>query len=511
MRSPTSESTTSLPLVELRGVSKHFGGARALSGIDLTITRGEVHCLVGENGAGKSTLGKIVAGVHRADEGQILMHGAAVDFRSPRDSIAAGIAFIAQELAIVPSRSILDNVFLARPGFAFGRVKRRRLLAEFDELADRTGFRLDPDARAGSLRLADQQKVEIMRSLACQAELIIMDEPTASLAGAEADQLLHIITGLRDEGRTVVFVTHFLADALAVGDRVTVLKDGQLVRTATPDGETTDSLIESMLGRSLGSMFPDRGSRGPGATLLRVEGLSRSGEFDDINLHVEGGEIVGIAGLVGSGRTELLETMVGLRRADRGAVIVGDRRRPFQSPRDAQRAGIVMVPESRKDHGLVLGRTVRENVTLPHLGSVSTLSFVSRARQTAALEQVLPQVSLDSRRVDSPVGQLSGGNQQKVLFARWLLTRPDVLLADEPTRGVDIGARASLYELLRATADDGAGVLFVSSDNEEVVGLADRVLVMSGGRLVGELTGSDINEENVLPLMFEDETREAIA
>ncbi len=499
------------PLIELRQVSKHFGGARALSEIDLTITRGEVHCLVGENGAGKSTLGKVVAGVHRADEGTLVLAGAEVDFRSPRESIAAGIAFIAQELSIVPDRSVLENVFLGRTGFAFGMVKRRQLLDEYAVLSAKTGFAVDPLVRAGSLRLAEQQKVEIMRALARDAELIIMDEPTASLAGAEADQLLRIITDLRDEGRTVVFVTHFLVDALAVADRVTVLKDGRLVRTSPARGETPDSLIESMLGRSLGSMFPARKETADLETVLRVENLSRTGEFQDVSLQLNRGEIVGIAGLVGAGRTELLETMVGLRRADRGSVTVGETTQAFRSPRQAQQSGLVLVPESRKDHGLVLGRTVRENVTLPHLGSVSRMSLVSRSRQTAAVQRMLPQVGLDATRIDSPVGQLSGGNQQKVMFARWLLTNPNVLLADEPTRGVDVGARAGLYELLRGIADDGAAVLFVSSDNEEVVGLADRVLVMRGGRIVGELTGADINEENVLHLMFREDTREESA
>lgn len=504
---------TGEPLLRLEGVAKHFGGAVALHGIDVTIRQGEVHCLVGENGAGKSTLGKVIAGVHRPDAGRLVLRGEAVDFRSPRASIAAGIAFIAQELAIVPDRSVLENVFLGRTGRALAMVPKRRLRAEYDALAAKAGFDVDPDARAGSLRLADQQKVEILRSLARDADLIIMDEPTASLAGSETDQLLRVISDLRAEGRTVVFVTHFLADALAVADQVTVLKDGRLVRTSPAAGETPDSLVESMLGRSLGSMFPTRSaSRPPDAdVVLHVEGLRRDREFRDVDLDVRRGEVVGIAGLVGAGRTELVETLVGLRRPAAGTVAVAGRRGPFRSPREAQRAGLVMVPESRKDHGLVLGRTVRENVTLPHLREVSRLAFVSRARQSAVLADLLPQVGLDPERIDSPVGQLSGGNQQKVMFARWLFERPAVLIADEPTRGVDVGARAGLYELLRSVADEGAGVLFVSSDNEEVVGLADRVLVMRAGRIVGELVGDEIDEDRVLQLMFADEAREESA
>ena len=495
------------PHVELTGVSKRFGGALALADIDLSVREGEVHCLVGENGAGKSTLGKILAGVHRADTGTVLVRGQRVDFKSPRDSLAAGVAFIAQELSIVPDRSVLENVFLGGRDGALKLVPARRMREQYAALTDKAGFHIDPAAKAGSLRLADQQKVEILRALARQAELIIMDEPTASLAGAEADQLLAIISDLRREGRTVVFVTHFLADALAVADRVTVLKDGRVVRTSPAAGETPDTLIESMLGRSLGSMFPERALAPSEDCALRVRDLTRHGEFTDISLDVRRGEIVGIAGLVGAGRTELLETLVGLRRPQHGTVDVNGRNRRLRSPEQAMKAGLVMVPESRKDHGLVLGRTVRENVALPHLRSVSRLGFVGARRQADLLENVLPQVGLDVARIDSPVGQLSGGNQQKVMFARWLCQRPAVFLADEPTRGVDVGARSAIYQLMRDVADAGAAVLFVSSDNEEVVGLADRVLVMRAGRLVGELQGDAISEDAVLALMFYDEGR----
>jgi simple sugar transport system ATP-binding protein/ribose transport system ATP-binding protein len=497
-------------IVELAGVSKRFGGAVALSDVDLDIREGEVHCLVGENGAGKSTLGKVVAGVHRADAGTVSVRGRVVDFRSPRDSLAAGIAFIAQELAIVPYRSVLDNVYLGGIGRNMSLVPSRRLSAAYDELAAKAGFHIDPRVKAGSLRLADQQKIEILRALARDADLIIMDEPTASLAGAEADQLLEIIKDLRAEGRTVVFVTHFLDDALAVADRVTVLKDGLVVRTSDAHGETSDSLIESMLGRSLGSMFPARALRPSEDCALRVTGLTRPGEFDDVSLELRKGEILGIAGLVGAGRTELLETLVGLRRPTRGTVEMGGLQCRFRSPEHAMKAGLVMVPESRKDHGLVLGRSVRENVALPHLAKVSRLGFVDPKQQTGLLKAVMPKVGLDAERIDSPVGQLSGGNQQKVMFARWLCERPAVFLADEPTRGVDVGARSAIYQLMREVADNGAGVLFVSSDNEEIVGLADRVLVMRTGRVVGELRGDAINEDAVLALMFADDGRKEV-
>ena len=508
--SAQAEAAVRPPIVELSGVAKRFGGAIALSDIELEVLEGEVHCLVGENGAGKSTLGKILAGVHRADAGTVAVRGRTVEFKSPRDSLAAGIAFIAQELAIVPDRSVLENVFLGGRGSGIQLVANRRLLAEYAALIDKAGFHIDPAAKAGSLRLADQQKVEILRALARDADLIIMDEPTASLAGAEADQLLDIIRNLRQEGRTVVFVTHFLADALAVADRITVLKDGRVVRTSPAVGETPDTLIESMLGRSLGSMFPDRGLAPAEDSALRVRDLTRKGEFHGVSLDVRRGEIVGIAGLVGAGRTELLETLVGLRRPNHGTIDINGRTRRVRSPEQAMRFGMVMVPESRKDHGLVLGRSVRENVALPHLRAVSRLGIVDSGRQSDLLEHVLPRVGLDAGRIDSPVGQLSGGNQQKVMFARWLCQRPAVFLADEPTRGVDVGARSAIYQLMRDVADAGAAVLFVSSDNEEVVGLADRVLVMRAGRLVGELAGAEINEDAVLTLMFHDEGRKEV-
>ena len=498
----SSDPATTPHVISLDRVSKRFGGAYALIDVDLNLRQGEVHCLVGENGAGKSTLGKVIAGVHRPDSGAMTVRGRHVEFRSPRDSLAEGVTFIAQELALAPERTVLDNVFMGQAGRALGLVRRHARMEEYERLVARYGFDVDPRVRAGSLRLAEQQKVEILRALASEANVIIMDEPTASLAEDETQKLLHVIRELRTEGRTVVFVTHFLGDALAVADRVTILKDGKLVRTSSAEDESVDSLIEAMLGRSLGSMFPARDLVPMTETALRVESLSRAGEFQDIDLTLRKGEIVGIAGLVGSGRTEFVETLAGIRRASSGSVEVGAGRGPFRSAGQAQRAGLVMVPESRKEHGLVMGQSVRANVTLPHLGKVSTLGFTSSHRQTVVLEPLLDSVGLDRRRIDSLVRELSGGNQQKVMFARWMFDRPVVFIADEPTRGVDVGARASLYQLMRSLASAGTGVLFVSSDNEEVVGLADRVVVMSDGRISGELDGDDITEANILPLMF---------
>lgn len=492
--------------LQVNSICKSFGGARALADVTLDLRRAEVHCLVGENGAGKSTLGKILAGVQMQDSGSIRVEGREVHFRSPKDAIAAGTAFIAQELSIVPYRSVMENVFLGSPATRRGLVSTKAMKAKFDELQERTGFLLDPDVLAGTLALSDQQKVEILRALAREAKLVVMDEPTAALGPSDTNQLLDIIRDLRSRGVTVIFVTHFLSEALAVADRITVLKDGKIVSTSNAEEESADSLITKMLGQPLDSMFPEKSSaRGP-QPVLQVNGVSTDHGSTDISFDVFPGEIVGIAGLVGSGRTELLRALVGIDHVSAGTVEVGGSSGPFRSPREAQKSGMVLVPESRKDQGLILRASVLDNVGLPHLSSMSRGGFMRKRRLRQAVKESLRSVSMDPRRIDSPVGDLSGGNQQKVLFAKWLLSKPDVLIADEPTRGVDVGARATLYATLRQLASEGMAILFVSSDNDEVIGLADRVIVMRERRIEAVLEGEAINEHQILQAMLNYDT-----
>jgi simple sugar transport system ATP-binding protein/ribose transport system ATP-binding protein len=492
---------SALPHLELADVSKHFGAVRALEAVSLTVAHGSIHALVGENGAGKSTLGRIVSGVLGPDAGRVLLDGEEVTLRSPREALDRGVAAIAQELNVVPQLTVAQNVLLGAEPRTAGFVARRALRRRYEQLAADAGFALPAGAPAGRLRPAEQQKVEILRALSRDAELIVMDEPTAALNREETAQLHEIVRTLAGAGRTVLLVSHFLGEVLALADVITVLRDGRVVRTAPAAEETEDSLIRAMLGRPLTAAFPPK--REPPAdapAALTVSDLQAPG-VDGVSFSLRAGEIVALAGLVGAGRTELARAIFGAERATDGTVEVAGRR-VRGGPRERLRGGVAMIPESRKDDGLVLTRSVTENVTLASLPALSRAGFVRRRAERERAREVLDRWSVRASSAGAPVATLSGGNQQKVLFARMLLCGPKVLIADEPTRGVDVGARRAIYELLAAQADDGLGVLLISSELEEVLGLAHRVLVMRAGRIVGELAGEQMTESAVLAAAF---------
>ncbi len=499
----SSVSTARAPQlhVELRGVGKSFGGVPVLHDIDLTIAPGTVHGLVGENGAGKSTLSKIIAGLHPADTGRVLVDGAEVSFGSPRDALAHGIVTIAQELALVPGLTVAENVFLGTEPRTAGVVRRRRLRRRFVDLAERTGFDLDPDARVGMLRTADQQKVEILRALARGASLIIMDEPTAALSGKDVELLHGVVRSLATAGHTVVLISHFLDEVLELCDTVTVLRDGRLIRTSAAAEESEASLIEAMLGRNLGSVFPEKVPAPAGAAaVLAVQEMVAPG-VQGVSFTVGAGEIVGVAGLVGAGRSEIAHAVAGATRLRSGRVAVDGRDVTARSVTAALRAGVFLIPESRKTQGLVLQRPIRENVTLSNLSALARGGWIRRRAERREAGDLLGRVTVagDDRR---PVAALSGGNQQKVLFARALQRPRRVLIADEPTRGVDVGSRRAIYDLIVAQAAQDVGVLVISSDVEEILGLAHRVLVVRRGRIVAELSGALMTEENILTAAF---------
>ena len=490
------------PHVELVDIGKSFGGVRALDGISLTIEKGSIHALVGENGAGKSTLGKILAGVITPDRGQLLIGGEPVAFRSPREAIVRGIVLIAQELSIAPALSVAENVFLGTEPRRAGFVARRALRRRYDELAAAAGFELSGDLPGRALRTADQQKVEILRALCRDARLIVMDEPTAALPGPDADRLYQVIRRLAAGGTTIVLVSHFLREVAELADEVTILRDGHLVRTSPAANETEDTMLSSMLGRSLGTAFPARRPVPAQAPIvLQARGLSAPG-VHDVSLDVRAGEIVGLAGLVGSGRTELARALCRAQRVTSGTVSVAGAPLTGQGPSAALRAGLAMIPESRKEQGLMLGRPIAENVSLASLTRLSDLGLVRRRAERQAVATVLGQVGVRVPAQGAPVSTLSGGNQQKALFARILLRGPRVLVADEPTRGVDVGAKRAIYELLTSLAADGLGVLLISSDAEEILGLAHRVLVMRAGRIAAELRGEAMTEAAILTAAF---------
>ena len=506
--------------VELRDISKSFGGTHALEGVSLAIGHGSIHALVGENGAGKSTLGKIISGVHSPDHGQLLLAGEPVRFRSPRDAISRGVILIAQELATVPSLTVAENVFLGVEPRQAGFQNRRELRRRYTELAASVGFELDGDANVGRLRTADQQKVEILRALCRNAQLIVMDEPTAALSRPDAEALHLVVRQLARSGTTVVLVSHFLNEVLELADEVTILRDGRLVQTVPAAGQTEDSLLSAMLGRPLDAAFPPRRLVPADApVLLSVRGLTAPG-VHDVSFDLRAGEILGLAGLVGAGRTELARAVYRANRVRAGTVSVmgsaaaGGAAGPAGAagqagmvsvtgtPRTAMRAGLAMIPESRKEQGLLPGRSVVENVTLSSLTQISRAGIVRPRPERRAVRDMLTQVDVRGGGQAVAASALSGGNQQKLLFARSLLRDPLVLIADEPTRGVDVGAKRAIYELLASLTGRGLGVLLISSDVEEILGLAHRVLVMRAGRIAAEFTGDAATEAAILGAAF---------
>ncbi|WP_138907078.1 sugar ABC transporter ATP-binding protein [Streptomyces chryseus] len=497
-------------LLTMSGITKSFPGVRALDGVHLEVQAGEVHCLLGQNGAGKSTLIKVLAGVHQPDGGEITWQGAAVTLKSPIAAMRLGIATIYQELDLVEGLSVAENIFLGHEPTTAGFVVRgRQARASATALLERLGHaEIDAGSLVGSLSAAQQQIVSMARALSHDVRLIVMDEPSAALDPDEVDNLFRIVAGLTADGVAVVYISHRLEEIRRIGDRVTVLKDGRAVAVGLPARSTpTRDVVALMTGRDVEYVFPRRpgdGARAAGAEpVLRVEGLSRDGEFAALDLDVRPGEIVGLAGLVGSGRSEVLETVYGARKPSTGRVLVDGRPLRPGSVRAAVRAGIGLAPEERKAQGLLMLESVTRNVSVSTLSRFSRGGWLDRTAEREAARAATRELSLRPDNPDAPVRTLSGGNQQKAVLARWLLRGCRVLLLDEPTRGVDVGARAELYAVIRRLADEGLAVLLVSSEVPEVLGLADRVLVLREGRVVHTAPARELDEHRVLDLVME--------
>lgn len=489
-------------IIETRGISKRFGGVQALSDVSVTIARGSIHAFVGENGAGKSTLGRVIAGAIRPDKGECLVDGKPVRYSAPHQALRDGIASIAQEIMLVPARTVIENVFLGNEG-GTAVVRSAALSSRYQELSDRLGFQLDPVARVSSLSVGEKKKVEIMRAVARDARLVVMDEPTAPLSSEETQTFLSIVEDLRQQGKTIIFVSHFLDEVLRVADTVTVLRNGQHVSTSDTASETAESLVEAMLGRPLTAAFPPKRVPPRDARIVcSVDRLARKGAFRDVTFEVLEGEIVGLAGLVGSGRTEIARALFGADPVDRGTVHLRGRPLAIRSPRDAVAAGVAMLPESRKDQGLMMRSPVKDNVTVANLDDISRGGLISSRREVRQVQKLLDELSVTPANPSLRVAQLSGGNQQKVLFAKWLFRRPLLLIADEPTRGVDIGAKRAIYDLLAELATEGLGILLISSEIEEILGLAHRVLVMRRGEIVASFAGEEVTEEQIMHAAF---------
>jgi simple sugar transport system ATP-binding protein/ribose transport system ATP-binding protein len=502
------ESHNPQPLIELHGISKRFGGVQALADIDLTVLQGTIHALVGENGAGKSTLGKIISGVIHPDVGQLVVNGHPVTFASPREALAEGIAMIQQEIALVPKLTVLKNVFLGLESNLAGMLQDRDTRQRFEELKNRSGFNLSADAIASNLSIADQKKVEILKALARNAKLIVMDEPTATLSDEETAKLIEIIRFLHNAGTTIIYISHFLKEVLNIADTVTVLRNGHLIRTAFAKEETPDSLVTAMLGRAMSIVFPPKAfPAADSPVVFSAESISRKGALTDITFDIHAGEIVGLAGLVGSGRTEVARAIFGADHRDSGILKVDNQPVRISNPADGVAAGIALLPESRKTQGLLMRLSIGHNVTLPHLKTISRGYVLQQRKELNETTRLLKDLDVRPPQPKLRVDSLSGGNQQKVLFSKWLFRHPRLLIADEPTHGVDVGAKLAIYQLITSLAREGMAVLLISSELEEVLGLAHRVLVLRQGRIVEEFKDSpdgqpSLNEDAIMRAAF---------
>ena len=487
-------------LLDMQDVSKAFLGVPVLTDVSMTLRTGEVLGIVGENGAGKSTLMKILAGIHRADGGSIQLDGKAFDPHSPRDALAAGIKVVHQELSLFPDRTVAENIFAGvLPRTRFGTIRRRRLLHDTLSVLKQVGLDIAPSARIRSLSLAQRQLVEIGRALSQKARIIVMDEPTATLTGHEVEFLMGTIRALKADNVGVIFISHHLEEVFAICDRIAVMRDGRSV-DVRPTAEWTEStMVQVMVNRSIDKFFPKQ-DIAPGEVLLDVKRLTSKGHFSDVSFTVRAGEIYGLAGLVGAGRTEVLKTIFGVLPVTSGHIQVGGEVYEPRSPRQSLQRGVVLTPEDRKLEGLVLPFSIRSNVAMSTLGSLSRWGILSSRAVAALAEASIRSLRVRTTSAGQEVRRLSGGNQQKVVLARAISVGPRVFMLDEPTRGVDVGAKVEVYNLIGELAAKGAAILIVSSDLLELLGLCDRIGVLRAGRFAGEVARRDYSQDRIMSL-----------
>ena len=486
------------PLLAVRSVAKSFGAVAAVRDVSFPLYAGEVHALVGENGAGKSTIVKMLAGVHRPDAGTLELDGRPLELTSPADALAAGIAVIYQEPTLFPDLTVAENIVMGRqPRRSLRRVDRRAMNALASGFFARLGVAIDPDRPARGLSIADQQIVEIAKALSLDARVIVMDEPTAALSGVEVERLFAVARALREDGAALLFISHRFEEITALCQRVTVMRDGRHVSTDPLADLTVDEIVRRMVGRPLDTLFPKR-EVPLGDVVLQVEGLGRRGVFSDVSFEVRAGEIVALAGLVGAGRSEVVRAVFGVDRPDAGQVRVnGVALRPGSS-RAAMAAGVALVPEDRRQQGLVLEASIARNAASTRLRSLARLGLLFGGAERRLAQEWTARLQTRYASLDDPVARLSGGNQQKVVLAKWLSTQPRVLIVDEPTRGIDVATKAEVHRLMSDLAAEGVAIVMVSSELPEVLGMADRVLVMREGRLVAEIPRERADEESVM-------------
>jgi len=494
----STNADVSPPLVSVEGLWKNFGGADVLKNAGIELRGGEIHAIVGENGAGKSTLAKIVGGAHTPTRGTIRVRGRIATIPNPRSAIAQGIALIHQEPLTFPDLSVAENIFVGRQPRRFGTLNWAAMRRESAEVLGRLGARIDPRAKIRGLSVADQQMVEMAAALSQHARVFLLDETTASLTPHEVADLVRVMRQLQADGAALAFIGHRMEEIFEICDRITVMRDGEVVARLRTSDTTIPEVLRLMVGRPIETMFAKTVAHEIGQPVLEVRGLSRRGEFRDVSLQVNAGEVVGLAGLVGAGRTEVARAVFGVTRPDAGEVHIDARVASIRSPRDAMRLGIALVPEDRQHHGLLMPNSIWRNATLAIIRRLSRLSWLRNAPARREASDFTGRLRVKCRDVRQPVRELSGGNQQKVVLSKWLMTNPRVIILDEPTRGIDVGAKAEVHKLIADLAASGVAILMISSELPEILSMSDRVLVMREGRLVAEFDRATATAERVI-------------
>jgi len=504
MASMTAENLTPEAaefILEVADVRKTFPGVVALDNVQLKIRPGTVHALMGENGAGKSTLMKIIAGVYIPDQGEIRLKGKPLQLHGPLDALEAGIAMIHQELNLMPYMSIAENIWIRRePLNAFGMVNHDKMNKMTETLFERLGIDMDPETQVRHLTVAGRQMIEIAKAVSYESDVLIMDEPTSSLADREVEQLFRIINDLRAQGKGIIYITHKMDEVFEIADDISVFRDGQFIHSATARDMTSNEIIKLMVGREVTQLFPKE-EVPIGEVVLSVDSLCLDGVFQDVSFEVRAGEILGLAGLVGSGRTNIAETLFGVTPPTSGSIAIDGKKEVISSPHQAMLRGLALLTEDRKETGLFLGLSVEENMEMAVLRDGYTRgTFVEQGRLDQECDSMKERLSVKTPSMEERISNLSGGNQQKVLIGRWLMTKPRILILDEPTRGVDVGAKAEIHKLITELVKQGVAVIMISSELPEVLGMSDRIMVMHQGRVTGFLDRSEANQVNIMQL-----------
>ncbi|MCM3213852.1 sugar ABC transporter ATP-binding protein [Niallia taxi] len=486
--------------ITMENIHKAFGTNQVLTGVDFDLLNGEVHALMGENGAGKSTMMNVLTGLHARDNGKITIDGTETYFKNPKEAEQSGVTFIHQELNIWPDMTVLENLFIGKERKnTFGFLKTAEMKALANKQFERLSVSIPLDKEAGSCSVGEQQMIEIAKALMTEAKVIIMDEPTAALTEREISKLFDVISSLKKEGVSIVYISHRMEEIFSICDRITVMRDGKTVDTKAIAATNFDEVVRKMVGRELTDRFPTR-NQSLGETVLEVKGLTRSGYFEDINFSVRAGEIVGVSGLMGAGRTEIMRTIFGLDSSESGEIWLNGKKVHIKTPAQAVKLGIGFITEDRKDEGLILDFSIKDNIVLPTLASFAPKGIIREKSETDFVNMLIKRLTVKAESKDIAVGRLSGGNQQKVVIAKWVGIGPKLLILDEPTRGVDVGAKREIYQLMNELTERGVAIIMVSSELPEILGMSDRILVVHEGKVNGELLKENATQEKIMTL-----------